>query len=168
MTFVELRITVAWALESPQNEFVWGSYVQNTSRLSWKSTMRFLFYSVRTCVAVFETVRVVLGFWFLHEICRGSSRGHLNRPNMSLYEGVISKILVGCHENRQWGFCFVISEPVLLFLRQLESFWGSSVCMRFVYLRVLVAWALESLQKEFVWESYVQNSEIPTGCHENQ
>ena len=62
----------------------------------------------------------------------------------------------------------VLSEPVLLFLRQLESFRGSGVFMRFVELRVTVAWALESLQSEFVSESYVQNSEISTGCHENQ
>ena len=75
--FVELWITVAWALESPQNEFVWGSYVQNTSRPLWKSTMRFLFCSVRTYVAIFETVRVILGFWCLHEIYRASSRGRV-------------------------------------------------------------------------------------------
>ena len=95
--FVELQIAVAWALESPQNEFVWGSYVQNTSRLIWKSTIRFLFCSVRTFVP---------------------------------------------------------------FLSRLESFWGSGICMRLVELRVAVTWALESLQNEFVWESYIYQQAV--------
>ena len=82
---------VAWALESPNNEFIWGSYVQNTNRLSWKSTMRFLFCLVRICLAIFETIRAISGFWCLHK-------------------------------------------------------------------RIVVAWALESPQNEFVWGSYVQNT----------
>ena len=35
------------------------------------------FCSVRIYVAVFEIVRVILGFWCLHKICRASSRDHV-------------------------------------------------------------------------------------------
>ena len=45
--------------------------------------------SIRICLAVFEIVRVVYGFWFLHEICRALSYDHVGTwiaSKMSSYE----------------------------------------------------------------------------------
>ena len=74
--FWNFRVAVAWAVESPQNEFVRGSYVQNINRLSWKSTISFLFCH----------------FWGRSE---SWSRDHLNRLYTSSYEKVMTKILTG-------------------------------------------------------------------------
>ena len=64
--FVELQVAVAWALESPENEFVWESYAQNTNRVSWKSENSIFDLLVHNEVAVqidysfYQVFRVII------------------------------------------------------------------------------------------------------------